>query len=156
MPPVVEDIDRGYRALVGRVRKMVRGPSVTIGIQGTEANEKRKLGETNVGIMLVHEFGSRDGTIPQRSTLRATADRERALFERKLALAAKRAAVQGDIARELGRVGELGVAKVKQTFDQSIGLKPLKPATELRKRSTKPLIDEAILKNSLTWKVRDT
>jgi hypothetical protein len=156
MPKVITDIDRGYKALLRRMRGMKRGPNVSIGVQGTEASDTRKFGETNIAIAVIHEFGSVDGTIPQRSYLRSTADRERALFERALALAAKRVAVSGNVHRELGRIGELGVAKVKQTINQSIGLKPLKPATERRKGSTRPLIDTGILKNSITWKVRMT
>lgn len=153
--PII-DIDRGFKAIMRRVRSMTRGPSVTVGVQGTEASAKRKVGESNVALMLVHEFGTRDGKIPQRSTLRATADREQPLFQRVLAVAAKRAAIHGDIDRELGRVGELGVAKVKQAFDMSIDLKPLADATIARKESTQPLIDTGMLKNSLTWKVHKT
>ena len=137
-----------------RVRALVPGPHVRVGVQGAEGRKERKFGESNLAIAAIHEFGSRDGTIPQRSYLRSTGDRELALFQRFLGIAAKRAVINGDIKIELGRVGELGVSKVKQTINQSIGLKALKPATERRKGSTRPLIDTAVLKNSITWKVK--
>ena len=153
MAKVVRDIDRGFRAIMKRVRSLKQGPHVRIGVQGSDASKDRPFGESNLAIAVIHEFGSVDGTIPQRSYLRSTADRERALFVRVLGAQAKKAAINGDISRALGRVGELGVSKVKQTFDRSIGLKPLKKATEDRKQSTRPLIDTGVLKNSITWKV---
>lgn len=137
-----------------RVRSLSSGPNVRVGVQGADTSKDRPFGESNLAIAAVHEFGSRDGTIPQRSFLRSTADRERALFQRALSVGAKRAAINGGIKRELGKVGELGVSKIKQTFDRSIGLKPLKQATIDRKESSRPLIDTGILKNSMTWKVR--
>lgn len=156
MTKTVRDIDRGFRSILRRVRALVPGPHVRIGVQGTEASDEREFGESNLAIASVHEFGSRDGIIPQRSYLRSTADREVALFQRELAKGAKRAAIESDVKTELGKVGELGVSKVKQTLDRSIGLKPLKQVTidRRKKKSTKPLIDLGILKNSITWKVR--
>jgi hypothetical protein len=153
---VIEDRDRGYKAFLRRFRQMSTGPGVRVGVQGSEGREDRGVGETNVGLMLVHEFGSRDGKIPQRSVLRSTADRELAVFQKLLENAAKRSAINGDIGRELGKVGEFAVSKMRETIDRSIGIKPIKPATIKAKAgigSTTPLIDFGILKNSITWRL---
>ena len=126
-----------------------------IGIQGTEASETREFGETNIKLALVHEFGSRDGRVPQRSFLRSSADRETRKFQRLLARAGRRAAVNGNLKRELGVVGEVGVAEVKRTINNSIGLKPNAAITIERKGSSKPLLDTAQLRDAVTWKVEN-
>jgi hypothetical protein len=136
--------------MVRRFRAMRAGPNVTVGIQGAEASEDRGFGETNATLAAIHEFGSRDGSIPQRSFLRGTADRERAKINRLLTKAVKNAAANGGIKRELGVVGSAVVAEVVRTIDQSIDLVALKAATIARKGSTTPLIDDGILKGAIT------
>jgi hypothetical protein len=154
MPKRVIDIDRGMKAMVRRFKRDQRGPYVTVGIQGTEASQTREFGQTNVAIAAVHEFGSRDGHIPQRSFLRSTMDREHSRLLKLLEMGVKKTALTGaDVTMTLSTVGEVARAACVRTIDQSIGLKPNAPATIKRKRSTTPLIDEGILKRSITWKV---
>ena len=151
----VADIDRGFRRVLRALRQYQRGPNVTVGIQGTEASAPREFGQTNVKLAAVHEFGSRDGRIPQRSFIRATVDRERGLIHTLLQRAAHDAAATGNAARGLGVVGEKVQAKMVQTIDQSIGLKPLTRAgiRSKKKPGTKPLIDTGQLKGAISWKV---
>ena len=153
---VVRDIDRGFKKLVRNFRRMRPGPNVTVGVQGSDAGTSRGPGFNNATLAAVHEFGSADGTIPQRSFLRATTDRERALITRMLTRAAREGAVKGDIKRQLGIVGEKVRSEVIRTIDQSIGLKALASSTIRAKGSTKPLIDTGILKGSITWEVHST
>lgn len=156
MAKVVVDIDRGYKELGKRLRRFRDGPNVTIGVQATETSLTRAVGLTNVALAVVHEFGSKDGKIPQRSFLRGTADRERPLFERMLKIAARNITAGRNVRGELGRVGEKGVSEVKRTIDQSIGIEKNADTTIAAKGSTTPLIDTGILKNSITWKVHRT
>lgn len=149
----VIDIDRGMKAMVRRFIRYKRGPYVTVGIQGTEAEEEREFGETNVTLAVVHEFGSKDGRIPQRSFIRSTIDRERNKIQKLLDRSARRALTSADVLHALGEVGEFTKSQMVRTIDQSIGLKKLAKSTELAKKSTKPLIDTGILKGSITWKV---
>ncbi len=145
----VKDIDRGFRQLVRNFVRMRRGPNVTVGIQGDEAMEQRD-GITNANLAAVHEFGSADGSIPQRSFIRGTTDRERAKINRLLERAVK-AGVRGDVRRELGKVGEVIRAAMVRTIDQSIGIKANAPATIARKGSSVPLIDTGVLKGAISW-----
>lgn len=152
---VVKDIDRGMRAMVRRFTRYRRGPHVAVGIQSTEAALKRAFNQTNVTLAVVHEFGSRDGKIPQRSFMRSTVDRERMHIEKLLSKVSHKTALQAeDITRTLGKVGEYARAEMVRTIDQSIGLKP-KAAATLRRHpgKTTPLIVEGILKRSITWRV---
>lgn len=152
MPSNVTDKDRGYKALQANMRKHAKGPNVTVGIQGTEASQSHGVGQTNVTIAAVHEFGSRDGRIDQRSFIRATIDRERALLGRMLERAARATAADGDARRHIGLVGERARAEMVRTIDNSIGLKPLAKSTIDRKGSTTPLLNTGQLKGAITWK----
>lgn len=157
MPRSVRDIDRGYKRFQKQMREYRHGPSVTIGIQATDAQRGTEEGadfaDSNVRLAAVHEFGSRDGRIPQRSFMRAPMDRERAKFKRMLNRAVRSAAINGDAKRQLGIIGEVARAEMIRTIDMSIGLLPLKSKTIERKGSTKPLIDTGQLKAAITWKV---
>lgn len=149
----VVDRDRGYRKFARNMRRHAKGPNVTVGVQGTEASETRKFGETNAAIAATHEFGSIDGRIQQRSFIRAPMDRERALILRMLEVAVRSTARDGNARKHLGIVGARARAEMVRTIDQSIGLALLARSTRLRKGSSRPLIDTGQLKGSITWKV---
>lgn len=150
----IDDVDKGYQGLVRRFLNWARrGPSVTIGIQGTEASEEREDGLTNAELAMIHEFGTADGNIVQRSFIRGTVEREKGPIFSLLRKETKAMAKDGDFFRHLGRVGEFVKSEMVKTIDQSIGLPKLEPATIAEKGSTQPLIDTGILKGSITWKV---
>lgn len=153
MARAVTDIDRGFKSLVRRFRRSRDGPNVTVGIQSTAAGLSRGVGFSNAALAAVHEFGSKDGTIPQRSFIRATVDRERGQINRLLSVAVKKVADPDGIRRGLGIVGEKVVAEMKRTINQSIDIVSLKPATIIAKGSSTPLIDTGVLKNSITWEI---
>lgn len=149
-------VERGLARLLAKLRLHARGPHVRVGVQGQEAEELHPdFGDSNVKLAAVHEFGSKDGRIPQRSFIRATVDRERDKIGGYLQRASGRVARGKNIEQELGVVGAKAVAEIRRTIDQSIGLKPLTKAGILSKQvpSTKPLLDTGQLKNSVTWKV---
>ena len=149
----VKDVDRGYQKFQRDAERVSREAHVSIGVQATEAAKFRAFQLTNVTLAAVHEFGSRDGKIPQRSFLRATVDRERDMVSNMMKRATKRVANGSSLEKELGIIGEKVKAEVIRTIDQSIGIQPLKKSTETRKGSTRPLIDTGQLKASITWKV---
>ena len=152
MARVFKDIDRGFKRLVARFREFKIGPNVTVGVQGSEASLSRGVGLTNAGLAAVHEFGSKDGRIPQRSFIRSTADREKAKIERLLTRSVKLAVVGKSMRQQLGEVGATVTADMKRTIDQSIDIVANAPSTIAKKGSATPLIDTGILKNSITWK----
>ena len=149
----VTDIDRGFKAMRSRYRRWMRGPNVTVGIQGTEASTSRGPGFNQASLAAVHEFGSADGTIPQRSFIRGTVDREKSLINKMLTDAGKKSTLDGDLRTRLGVVGSRVVSEMVRTIDQSIDIKPNKPATAARKGSSTPLIHLGTLKGAITFKV---
>ena len=156
MSKEVTVVDRGLKAIFRRSKRF-DGASVTVGIQGTEANaevETEGEGTFNMAsLAAVHEFGSQDGRIPQRSFIRGTIDREKALIFKLLKTAAKRGLVNGSLEKNLGVVGEKVVAEMVRTIDQSIGLKANAPSTVAAKGSSTPLLNVGTLQRSITHKV---
>jgi len=64
-------IDTGI--MRAKITYRVEGDMVRIGLFGDD-NSRGRSGKETVEIGLVHEFGSRDGRIPQRAWMRPTAD----------------------------------------------------------------------------------
>lgn len=104
---------------------------------------------------LLHEFGSEDGRIPERSWFRST------LAARRTDLAALQVQVfkrvlAGELTPRAGLdvIGLQIVAWLKDAIRR--GIKPeLATETILRKGSTKPLIDDGQLINSIAWIVEE-
>lgn len=149
---VVIDRDRGFRAMLRRMLRIRHGPSVTVGVQGSDAAEDRD-GITNAELATIHEFGAPGANIPQRSFIRGTVDRERQKIQRLLDRAVRSGVSRGDVLRQLGIVGEAVKGEMVRTIDQTIGLAPNTLATEAAKGSTKPLIDIGVLKAAISYKV---
>ena len=70
------DIDRGQDFII-REAKNIKGSYVKVGLQGEtglKPHGEKDSKHTVVDIGVVHEFGTRDGTIPERSFIRSTHD----------------------------------------------------------------------------------
>lgn len=109
-----------------------------------------------VEIGAVHEFGSADGRIPERSWLRSTF-----IVRRANALAARvaetaRAIVAGaDPRRAISLLGAWGASEVKSTITEIDIPPPLADSTVMTKGSSKPLVDTGQLVNAITWEVTE-
>lgn len=96
-------IDRGMRRLMDEFAKAGKGAVVKVGIQGEKAAQEHKDKKqvqtrpregteatsewkpmTNVKIGLIHEFGTKDGRIPERSHWRAAFDANQANYKELL------------------------------------------------------------------------
>ncbi len=137
----------------GTVRVGIVGPSASEMVPGTNL--------TILDIGLIHELGSRDGRVPERSYLRSTLTEHRtaelAELQRKLA----RAIVERGMAvrQALGILGESAVSWVKETIRSrkttGPGPQANKPATIKRKGSDVPLVDTAQLINSISYEIEE-
>jgi hypothetical protein len=152
----VIDRDRGWKRIEAEMRAMKKGAGVTVGIQGNEANETHGKGSdyTNAQIGTVHEFGSIDGTIPERSFIRSTMDAQSKPIA-QLAARLMAGVIVGKMTRRkgLGILGQHVLGEIRKTIRAGID-PPLQQATIDRKGSSKPLIDTGQLVGSLTYKVR--
>jgi len=156
--------DFGLKKLLAAFRRR-RRIDVEIGIIGSDAEDDH--GElTNAELGTIHEFGSSDGRIPQRSFLRSTVEENRDKYKQMMADAASafgtgklRGAggrfVSGGadgLTAALNKVGLQAVADVQRKIADGIE-PPLAESTIARKGSSKPLIDTGQLRRSITHRV---
>ena len=145
--------DRGYKRIWRAIRAAKRNSYVAVGIPQSE--EKYKDSPYTVAeIAAVHEFGSSDGHIPERSYIRSTLDENRGAYLTSLAETAKTAVDKGLPATKtaLGRLGARVSADIKRkitAFDSP----PNAPSTIAKKGSDNPLIDTGTLRRAITWRV---
>lgn len=135
--------------------KQAQESHVKVGILGADARRKSADGTLSMSELgLVHEYGTRDGRVPERSFIRRTFNQNRPELTKVCAEAAKRFIAGEDMERVLNKLGAWGAAKVKATITEGEGVPPpLKQATIDRKGSSRPLVDTGQLKNSITWVV---
>jgi len=120
---------------------------------GVPAGPKEANGTTVALVAVVHEFGSPDHGIPERSFLRAGVRRAKPKLD-KLNIGNLQRVLAGKqtVTGALEQLGAVAAGEVKREFE--IGdFVPNSPATIARKKSSRPLIDSGQLKQSITWKV---
>jgi hypothetical protein len=143
--------DRGMKAWRKRHEKLMRDPHVRVGVFASDA--ARADGEvTNVELAAIHEFGSSDGVVPERSFLRSTMRVKRGDWKTVMR-GFMRAVVRGAMTagRMLDLMGLRMVADTKKRITSGDGIPPpLQPATIARKGSSRPLVDTGTLVNAIT------
>jgi hypothetical protein len=149
----VRDSDRGMKALNKRLMQ-TSDLALKVGLVGEKANQQHgDSGFTNVQLGTVHEFGSANGVVPERSFIRATVDEKeediKAIGRRVI-----QGIISGKVTAQRGleimglRVQADIVAKIRS------GIKPeLKPETVKRKGSSTPLIDSGQLVQAINFQV---
>jgi phage gpG-like protein len=132
------------------IAKMAQKPQVAVGIL-----QDKKIGEkfSMVDLATVHEYGSKDGRIPQRSFMRSTCDAQQKKHTTIIQKLQSKVIAGGlSIKQALGQLGEVVAKDMVQTINS--GITPeLKPTTVKIKGSSKSLIDTGHLKGSITHEV---
>ena len=127
-----------------------------IGVIGKDTHTDKETGKTidMASLAIVHEFGSDDGHIPERSFLRSSLVENKETYKKQLAFFLRQALRGGishlDVLDKLGAVAAGGA----QNKILNGPFKPLKEITIKRKGSSKPLIDTGQLLQSITWDVK--
>ena len=126
----------------------------------------RKIGGvgdvTNAQLLFIHTNGSPIRHIPKRPVIEPAiqAHKEEITEELRAACIASLdliALKPAEATRHLERAGTLGMNAARGWFlDPRNGWSPNAPATILRKKSERPLIDTGQLRRSITYLVRDT
>lgn len=145
--------DHGYDALMKRMRDATKGAKVTVGIHEEEGvAPEGDSGATVAEVAAMHEFGLGQ---EQRSFVRAYVDANEAQLNddmRKIG----QAVVSGQLSSTQQGLERFGLKVVggMQTFISDGQVQPAdKPATIARKGSSTPLLDDGILRSSITHKV---
>lgn len=151
----VTDTDRGAKAMAARLRALATTKrTVRVGIlaDGPKQDHDGGSGKLSlVEVAAVHEFGSADGHVPQRSFIRATVDERRGEIARLQRVLAERF-VAGKITEDqiLALVGAKVAAMIQARIASNIP-PPLAESTIARKGSSVALVDTGQLKASVTW-----
>lgn len=145
-----------FRKLKAELAKINR-KDVAVGVLGTDAADDRG-GITQAELAAVHEFGSPDRGIPERSFLRSTfesVDTKR--LQKNFTARVMRAIVRGKLTPEQGvdNLGEWGVLQVRNAITVGEGISPANAeATIAKKGSSRPLVDTGSLVQSISHEVK--
>lgn len=166
MPATLQDTDLGYNALLATLGDM-GDAAVYVGIlqdQGSELDEDGNI--TVAGYAAVNEFGSADGSVPERSFLRSTVDANGRIYESELqavAIETVDAAVrslssgqaEATLERGLGRVGARAARDVQLTIrDGGVPFKKNATSTLAAKYpGDNPLIETGRMRQSISFAV---
>lgn len=128
---------------------------VKVGILASKGGGKAdENGFTLADRAAVHEYGSEDGTIPERRWLRgtfATYEKELIALQTSLAKSFFRGHLTAD--KALQQLGVWSANKVKTHVKQDTITPPLKLSTIAAKGSDRPLIDTGLMVNSVNYEV---
>lgn len=155
----VTDRDLGWARLVREIRA-AKGLVGKAGVIGSKAEAERPDGKggtiTNAELAMAHEFGT--AHVPERSFIRAPFDANRSKYEDHLAAFAKKVyAGAMKVERAVGLVAAEMASDVRKYIVDGAGVPPPNaPATIARKGSSRPLVDTAQMKNSISHAVERT
>lgn len=147
----------GAHMVLSRFAGEVRGLTVTVGIQGTEAAEVRQDDEgtdvTMAQIAAWNEFGVPEHNVPARPFMRTAARRFRKKWTKAFRVRLKEALLGRMTAVNAGSiVGNVARADVQATIVRGPWV-PNAPYTIARKGSTRPLIDTGQMRQSIRYEV---
>jgi hypothetical protein len=156
---VVNDSNPGFANLAEELKKL-ESYHTLVGYPGDsplKEDRKKKTGKYTVAeVAAVHEFGSVARNIPARPFMAQTADskQNQSLISR-IGESALINLYAGKLTAEqaLTRIGEAWIGLTKQTFITG-KFAPLSKRTIKAKKSSRPLIDTAQLRNSVTQVIR--
>lgn len=143
----VIDNDKGWKKIAQAVLRS-KDVIANVGVQNSPSPRDGGSSVSNLDLAIIHEFGT--DTVPERSFIRSSFDEHRPEYSRMLNRGGKQI-LDGKLDAEtvVGVIGEKCLSDVKRKIDDGIP-PPNRPSTIAKKGSSKPLIDTAQLKNSLT------
>lgn len=157
------ETDRGWDRFVRVTKELEKDPNVRVGVLADAGAEKREDGFTNVEIAAVHEFGTDDGRVPERSFIRSSFERNGEKYKEHIkALVSKVVEGKVDLVKALNVLGLGAATDVKRGISEGLIKQDLAESTLARKEAkTRPgstgvpkaLIDTGRLLGSITWAV---
>ena len=149
----VKDNKKLQHRLEKAVKIANKSMHVAVGILQDETHGADK-NFSMVDLAMVHEYGSKDGNIPQRSFIRSTCDEKRKKHLRLLRQLQDKI-ILGRLNKKqaLIQFGEVVKSDMVQSINSGIDPK-LNLKTIKAKKSSKPLIDTGRLKGSIAHEIR--
>ncbi len=165
----LRDTDKGFKAFIKSMRDLTEAPHVKVGLLGDSSNARDDGQLTNVEIGGVHEFGTEDGKIPERSFMRSTLDAQKNKIENTIKRLVQQMLIDPKAMpaeRILGLVGAKLAADIKNHVTQGDPIPPpntpevfmrklLKGAKGFNKTGVAPrtLVDTGQMIGAITWAV---
>ncbi len=150
----IKDTDLGMKELVRTFRGLANEPYVKVGFLEDEGGH-RGSNLSVVAIASVHEFGTTDGRVPERSFVRTAYDENLSDFESFAKEQKDDIVFRGkktDVA--LGLIGQKIQAAIQRKITEGdSSWDPLAPSTIAAKGSDKPLIDTGQMRASVRYQV---
>ena len=144
--------DRKMWDLLEREIKQLDGRGVSVGFQGSSAEEKYEDNDVTVlEVAIAHEFGTEH--LPMRPFMRETISREGGKIEDRISKELKVVANgKQDWKRAYNRIGAYVASRIKNTLRRSKSwAEPLQQKTIDKKGSSTPLIDTSQMLQSVSW-----
>lgn len=131
------------------------GKEVVVGVTRASAGRDQTGEINNAELAAVHEFGTKDGRIPERSFIRSSMTENSASYVDTHAENLRKV-IRGEMPfdKSLDLLGVRAAADVQQNIRNG-DFESLAQSTIDRKGSSKPLIDTGNLRQSITHEVRD-
>jgi len=148
----INDLDKGYRRLVGQLGEM---GAVHLGVQGEKALEQHPNSELSVGeVAAIHELGLSGGHRTKRSWLVSwlDANQDRMMAETKAAL---QAVLRGEKTRKQALIdlGYRWTAELRDNIWDGKIVPALRQSTIDAKGHSIPLLDSTALVNAITYRI---
>lgn len=151
----IKDIDKGMRRIVRETGNVAANkPYVKTGFL-EDSGGHRGSNLDVVEIASVHEFGTEDGRVPERSFMRTSFDENEKSFMEATQEQLNDIMFNGKTTEQaLGLIGQVIESAVKKKITEGdSSWEALKPATIERKGSSKPLIDTGQMRQSVRYQV---
>lgn len=146
--------DKRWREVRARISKLAaKQRRVRVGVLGADGGW---FGDTSlVEVAGYLEYGAPRANIPPRPFLRSTLrDRRDDIMKRTNQLAASVLRGTMSVDRALGLLGQYVTSQVKKTITSGDGVPPPLTAETIQKKgSTRPLVDEGRLLNSINYRI---
>jgi hypothetical protein len=151
---VTRDVDKGFKEALAQAAKVRKNPVVTIGLQGSGGGKQHgETGATVAEVATFNEFGTRN--IPERSFIRSTMDENvKDLLALNKSLFYRMAEGKVTTAQALTILGLKIQALIKAKIT-NLRTPPNAPSTIAKKKSSNPLIDTGLMRNSVTFVVHE-
>lgn len=148
----VRVIDRGLTQILKRMAVAARGQVASVGVQGDKGQLMEHENSTNVEIYAVHEYGTKDGRIPERSSLRSTFDEKLSSYQKELDEVGRKFFSLENYEGELMLLGEKMKKDVIEKIKSGIPpeLAPSTIASSPKRKGSIPLWNTGQLVNALT------
>lgn len=146
-------VEINAKALEALERRIGQAYTVKVGVLSNAGNHDHI---SMVELAAVHEFGSPQNHIPERSFIRATFNEKRSELERFVGAIVKRMFADKNMTPliALNILGAWMAAQIQNKITQGPHIPPpLKPATVAAKGSSRPLVDTGRLVQSITHEV---